>query len=288
MALAREATGSAEDLVEHGGGDAAGKGVLLARVVAAKEQHVGPVLAPEQRLDAVPEGRAGPWDRIASLDEYRPERLPGESAEADDDPHGRSHHSQLRAQPGDARVPFLRRRLVFRRRAAHYGGHPRADQPLAVAGGDAVGPGGEAAAVERGEDEVAAAVAGEDPPGPVAAVRGRRQADDENGRFRVSPAGDGTAPVLLGPEGLAAGDRHLLPPLDQPGAGPADRLPRDQLGQRPRVARELSDLRSGGRDGRARVRRILRPAGTRRHECRHRVVVRPGTVSHSRSICGHS
>ena len=34
---------------------------------------------------------------------------------------------------------------------------------------------------------------------------------------RVSPAGDGAAPVSIGPEGLAAGDRYLLPPPDQPG-----------------------------------------------------------------------
>src|SRR5258708_254492 len=82
-------------------------------------------------------------------------------------------------------------------------------------------PRGQPAPVQRGEQEVTAAVAGEDPPGPVTTMRGGREAHDEYPGCRVTPAGDRAPPVSLIPEGLAAGGGHVLPPADQPRAGPA-------------------------------------------------------------------
>src|SRR3984957_2749044 len=283
-----------EDRVDHVRGDAAGERVLLAWVVAAEDKQspavggiavggigVGGAVAPHRYLRAVPEHWPWPRHPIAAIAEHRPERVPCEPAEADDHPQERRHHPQLGREPGEAPVAFRWRRLVFWRRAAAHGRPPRPDQPLAIPGRDAVRPGGEAAPVERGENEVAAAITGEHPAGPVATVRSRRQADDENGRLLISPAGNRPAPVPLVPERLAPGDGDLLPPLDQPRAGPADRLPRDQLGQRPRVFREHAYLCGGERDGRARVGRVARPAGTWRHELRSLMVVRRG-IAHDR------
>ena len=119
--------------------------------------------------------------------------------------------------------------------------------------------------MQAGEQEVAAAVAGEDPAGPVAAVGGGREAVNENRRLVITPAGDRTSPVLLVPEGLAPDGGDLFPPGDQPRAGPADRLPCGQLGESARGAGELANLGrvAGGR--RQRGRGITGPAGSRRH-----------------------
>src|SRR5262249_36939526 len=73
-------------------------------------------------------------------------------------------------------------------------------QPLPVARGHAGRLRGKTAPEQRGEQEVAAPVPGEDPPGPVAAVRGRSQTDDEDAGLAVAPAGDRPPPVRLRPE----------------------------------------------------------------------------------------
>ena len=62
-------------------------------------------------------------------------------------------------------------------------------------------PGGrdvrEAGVVQRAHQEVAGTVAGEHAAGPVAAVRGRREADDQQPGGRVAEAGHRAAPVGL-------------------------------------------------------------------------------------------
>jgi hypothetical protein len=75
--------------------------------------------------------------------------------------------------------------------------------------------------MHRREQEIARRVAREDPTGPVAAVRRRRQPDDEDPRVRVAETRDGPAPVRLvaEPGDLLAGD--LLAPGDEAGAAPA-------------------------------------------------------------------
>jgi dTDP-glucose 4,6-dehydratase len=261
-----EVARAGEDVVGHGRGEAPGERVLLTRVVAAEQQHVRLAGAGQRDLGPVAERRARPRHPVAGLGQHRPQRLPREPAQADDHPERPGDRRQLGAEPRDAGVALVRRRLVGGRRAAHHRRHPRAEQPLAVPGGDAVGLGGQPAPVERAEDEVAAAITGEHPAGPVAAVGGRGQADDEQERPLVAPARNRPAPVALVPERLALGDRDLLPPPHQPRAGAADRLPGLELRQRPGVARELGDLGGVGSDGRARVGRVLRPAGPRRHE----------------------
>ena len=107
------------------------------------------------------------------------------------------------------------------------------EQPLPVPRRDAGRLGGQPGAPQRRVQHVAAAVAGKDPPGPVAAVRRRRQAHDQHPRPLRPPAGNRPPPVTLGRRTTAASRRDPLPPFDQPGAGAAHRLPRHELGQGP-------------------------------------------------------
>ena len=124
------------------------------------------------------------------------------------------------------------RGLVLRRGAAHGGDDPGAAQLEAVV---EVGRGrlvGQADAVQRGEQPVAGAVTGEDPPGAVGAVGGRRQADDQHARVGGAPAGDRAAPVRLPGVRRPLLARHLLAPAHQPWARPALADPLVDLGQR--------------------------------------------------------
>ncbi len=81
------------------------------------------------------------------------------------------------------------------------------DQPVVPSEG--VGPVGPAVAVERLVQPAPARVAGEELAGAVGAVRGGRQADDQQARPLVAQAGDGSSPVLL------AGKLALPDPSDR-------------------------------------------------------------------------
>ena len=73
--------------------------------------------------------------------------------------------------------------------------------------------------------------------------------------------------------------RHLLAPFDQPRAGPAHRLPRRQLGQRPACAASAASARTCGGVGGTGVagrRRVVRPAGARRYR---QAATRPAVIA---------
>jgi hypothetical protein len=73
--------------------------------------------------------------------------------------------------------------------------------------------------VQRRVEHVTGPVAREHPPGPVAAMRGGREADDEKRGVRRSKPWDRAPPVRLVGEGGALGAGHLLAPGDEPRAG---------------------------------------------------------------------
>ena len=73
----------------------------------------------------------------------------------------------------------------------------------------------EAGAVHGREQPVARAIAGEDAPGAVSAVRGGRQPEHVHAGVRVAKAGDRPAPVVLVRKRGALLARHLLAPLDE-------------------------------------------------------------------------
>src|SRR3990172_8766560 len=75
--------------------------------------------------------------------------------------------------------------------------------------------------MERLDEGVSAAIAGEHPSGPIAAVCGRGQPQDEQSRSPVAEAGQRLAPVVPVPVGLALLARHLLAPLNQTRAAAA-------------------------------------------------------------------
>src|SRR5256714_81553 len=87
-----------------------------------------------------------------------------------------------------------------------------------MAGGRLVG---KSAASERGEQEVARPVAGEDASRAVASVRRRGEAEDDRPRTRVAESRQWPSPVVLCGEGRARFARDLLPPRDEARAAPA-------------------------------------------------------------------
>jgi len=64
--------------------------------------------------------------------------------------------------------------------------------------------------------EVAARVTGEDTAGPITAVRGGRQPEDEDSSVRIAEAGQRARPVRLAGETARRLAPGALAPLDQP------------------------------------------------------------------------
>ena len=131
--------------------------------------------------------------------------LPGETAEAHDHPDPGCHVGKFCGQPWCAGIALGCGRLVDRWRTADRRGHPGPKQPLAVAGRGALRRRGQATPVQRGEQDVTAAIPGEDPAGAVAPVRGRCEAQDQHARLLAAPARNRPAPVGLGPQRPAFG-----------------------------------------------------------------------------------
>ena len=201
-----EGAGAFEHGVEHGLGELAGEGVLLAHVVAAED----PAAVAHIDLDPMGEPRSGRDTEDAA------QTVVGEAAERDE--HACVEQGELPLEERTARVALGGGRLVGGRRASHRGGDPRAGEAEAV---PAVGAGrlvGEAGAVQRRVEEVAGAVTREHAAGAVRAVGGRSQAHDHDPSVRIAEGGDGSSPVVVVPEGGPLLVRHLLPPGNQPGA----------------------------------------------------------------------
>ena len=165
-----------------------------------------------RELDARERGRA----------QRRPRRLVPERAEHDDHAHlGRAAAARARGTAGTCRARSgvgLFAGGAQRTAAAMYASCSSSPSSSA----DRLGLIREAGAVQRREQEVARAVAGEHPAGAVAAVRGGREPDDAATGPAGSPKpGHRSAPVLLVAERGPLLARDLLPPRDQPRARPA-------------------------------------------------------------------
>ena len=105
-----------------------------------------------------------------------------------------------------------------------------ATKPQAVAD---VGRGrlvGVAGAVQRGEQPVAGAVAGEHPACAIGSMGGRRQAEHVDAGRRIAEAGSRASPVLLVAERRALLARDLLAPLHEARAAAAVDDPPLELG----------------------------------------------------------
>jgi len=199
-------------------------------VVRVEEHHV----VSEPVLRAVREARERPRERCTARALGREHGIVRELAERDHDAH-LGEQRALGDEIAATRRDLDRRRPVRRRRAARRGGHERVaelEPVIAPDGGRLVR---EAGAVERGVEPVAAFVAGEDPPGAVAAVGRGSEADDQEPRRGVAEAGHRPRPVRPIAE---AGDllaRDAFAMRDEPRAEPAARDAR--LEARERVTR---------------------------------------------------
>ena len=165
----------AEHGVQHRLREPAGEGVLLARVVGA-EQH-GPAVDRRARR----RGRSAAWAARRAAGRRRPRRTgPRHTITRT---AGSSSSSSRRV--GQAVVALLGQRLVGGRRAAHRRAPRtrRCSRSRRPAWTD-VRLVREAGAVQRGEQPVARAVAGEHAAGAVAAVGGGRQAEHVHARRR--------------------------------------------------------------------------------------------------------
>ena len=137
--------------------------------------------------DAVAEGVAAARRDAPDLAQHGQEAVHGHPAQGQDRAHAREQRP-LPCQVLAAVADLLRQRPVAGRRAARDRGHVAVDEAQAVVAGDGDGLVGEARAMQRGEEEIARAVAGEDAAGAVAAVRGGGQAHDQQARARGRPS----------------------------------------------------------------------------------------------------
>ena len=88
------------------------------------------------------------------------------------------------------------------------------------------GPVGETRAVERGEQEIAGAVAGKEASRPVRPVGGGGEPEDDDAGLGIAESGYGTSPVGLVREGSPLLPGYLLTPRYETRAAPAgDDLP---------------------------------------------------------------
>ena len=184
---------SRKTVVDHRRRQLAGERVLLAGVKAAEQQRRGGRASSTAPWPKRGRGRGTGTPRAASR------RSAASQANAPRQTITRTSREQLELarRVRQARVALGRRRLVRRRRAAHRRRDPGVAQRQPVAGVHRRRLVGEARAVQRGEQEVARAVAGEHAAGAVGAVRRRRQAEDQHARVGIAEAGDRPAPVLL-------------------------------------------------------------------------------------------
>ena len=103
---------------------------------------------------------------------------------------------QLALQILPASAELLGCRLIIRRSAAHRRGDIRIRQLLAVAARLAVGLRRESGFIQRPIQKIARAVAGKHASGPVAAMRRRRQTNNEHPRPRIAERRNGSPPVV--------------------------------------------------------------------------------------------
>jgi hypothetical protein len=141
--------------------------------------------------------------------------MEGDRAERDEHPRA-GHQGELPFQVLAAVFELRREWLVGRRRTAAGRGEQRAreDQPIAATHRDRAVR--ESRRVQGAIEEIPRLVTGEDPPGAVPAVRGRRETDEQDPRLRVSKGRQGAAPVSLAPEASGRVSGGLLAPGDQP------------------------------------------------------------------------
>ncbi len=130
-------------------------------------------------------------------------RIERDLAERDDDTRARQR-GDFRFEVIEAANDLLRHRLVVGRSAPHRGDDVRVGQREPVIDVTRRRDVGKAGTMQRRHEEVAGAadaVAGEDAPRAIGAVRRGRQPDEQHPRIRIAKAGHRPAPIGLCPVG---------------------------------------------------------------------------------------
>jgi len=200
--------GTPHHRVEHGLGEATGKGVLLAHVVRAEQlAAVG-----KRHLQAVSEPGSGPEAQLRSG------RRVADPTQNQDHLHpGQGPQLPLEERPTGATL--ARCRLVGRRGALDGCRDEDVVQDHAVVSTHGLGLAGQPRPVECSEQKVTGAVTREHAACPVGSMGGRRKAHNQDSAPVITEPGYRSTPVVVvsvcGPLLVC----HLLAPGNQPGTG---------------------------------------------------------------------
>src|SRR5579885_953768 len=181
-----------EHIAQHVLGEFAGGGILLAGMIRAYEQRIA-VSSPVLPIVAKRERGAAADDAAVLQD--RQVDVECDLAESDHDSNVLKD-VELAFEIATAIPNLVRRGLIRRGRTPHRRRDIGPGQHQSVVPADAVRLGGEASLVERAVQPVAGAVSGEYPARPVAAMRRRRQPDDEPARVRIAEPRHRPAPIV--------------------------------------------------------------------------------------------
>ena len=206
---ASQFAGVDEDSGEHGGVEPAGVGVAQRGVVTAQQVHTAGHSSGQFVARSVAEFEVRAACDCAYSEEMRKVAVPGDLAQADDDPHA-GESGDLGGEVDGTAADLVGRGLVAGRGAADDRGDPSVTQAQAVVAGQGGGLGGETEIVEDGIHEGAGSVASEGATGAVGSVSSGRQAEDEDAGAGIAEAGDGAGPVDFVLVGTAARLREAL------------------------------------------------------------------------------
>jgi hypothetical protein len=148
----------------------------------------------EPVLRAVCERRRGTGHLLAAGALGGEKALVCDPPEHHDDAEARQE-GELSQEIASAGLQLGRRRPVLRRRTARHGGDEDIAEDEAVVAADRRRLVREPGGMQRGVEPVAALVAGEHAPRPVAAVRRRGEPDDEHAGAGIAEGRDGSPPV---------------------------------------------------------------------------------------------
>ncbi len=197
---------------EHDWCKAAGLGVLLAGVIGGEEARKA---CRENVTRAVGEFICGTrWNQPLPLQEIK---ISVERDASEGKNRARLDEFQFAFEIGQAVADFYGQRLVSWRRAADRGGNQRALENKTIIGAFRLRLIRETGAMELRVQEIAGAVSGEHAPGPIGAMRGGRQSDDDEGGFEITKGRNRASPV--GPIAIrtALGSRDFLAVTHQAG-----------------------------------------------------------------------
>ncbi len=207
---------SCEDSIQHGFGEPARQRILLAWVVGTKQRGSGcKVITRAMCKTRFWLGKCLPLltQRLQCL-------VKGKLPKGDDDAH-LNEQTDFTDKKRQTVIRFFGERPIVRRSAADSGTDVTVDELQSVFPVRRSRLIGEAGAVERPKQPVAAPVAGEEASGAVAAMRRWRQSDNKQLRLWVAKARDGPAPVGFCLEAADFLLRHMFPPGHQTGTAPA-------------------------------------------------------------------